>query len=148
MKILDLSAGKRGIWFDKNFPLTLYVDKRTVVKPDLVADTRANLVVFDPPHANFGENGNMTKDYGHHTGAEIADTIAQTAREAHRVTADDALMAFKWNDHARRLDNVLGLLAPYWLPLFGQKVSYRTARGNATYWVMLLKSNCVPGVRA
>lgn len=66
--------------------------------------------------------------------AEIARIIGETAKEAHRVAADDALMAFKWNDHSLRLQTVLRLLQPYWEPLFGHGVTHQQ---RGTSWVML-----------
>lgn len=135
MNILDLSAGNRAVWFNKNYPDAFYVDCRAEVKPDLVADTRAlppevgkdyDLVVFDPPHVNFGANAEMSKTYGHHTTADIRDIIKGSAKEAHRVTREDALMAFKWNDHDQRLESILALMDSWWEPLFGHKTSVRT----------------------
>jgi len=143
MKILDLSAGNRAIWFNKNHPLATYLDKRESVKPDIVCDTKAipeaagsgfDLVVFDPPHMNCGPNSNMSKVYGYHTTAEILDTIKGTGSEAHRVTNANALMALKWNDHDIRLQRVLDLL-PQWEPLFGHLT--KDGPGSKTYWVML-----------
>jgi len=147
MKIVDVSAGNRAVWFDRHHPLATYVDIRPEVKPDVVADSRAlpanwagkyDLVVFDPPHKNNGNNGKMTKNYGHHTAEQITSIIRDTAREAHRVSRPAALMAFKWNDHTRKLSSVLPLLAPFWAPLFGHGVSHQQ-RSSATSWVMLLR---------
>lgn len=143
MKILDLSAGNRGIWFDKNYPDATFVDIRPEVGPDIVADSRAlpadiggdyDLVVFDPPHKNNSPNFGMARSYGCFNHAEIRSTIAETAKEAHRVARDDALMAFKWNDHSLKLSTVLAMLAPFWQPLFGHGVTHQQ-RGTA--WVML-----------
>lgn len=143
MKILDLSAGRRAIWFNKNHPMTLYLDKRAEVSPDQVVDTRDipesvgigfDLVVWDPPHMNCGPNSNMSKVYGYHTTAEILDTIEKTGREAHRVTKENALMALKWNNHDIRLDRVFALL-PSWEPLFGHLT--KDGPGSQTYWTML-----------
>lgn len=147
MRILDLTAGKRAIWFDKNHPDTVYLDKRPEVNPDLVADSRAlpkvigrdfDLVVFDPPHVNFGKNGHMSQRYGHHTTAEILELIEQAAREAHRVTKPDALMALKWNDHDIKLERVLKLM-PQWEPLFGHLT--KDGPGSKTYWAMLRRKS-------
>lgn len=146
MKILDLSAGNRAVWFDKNYRDALYVDLRPEVEPDVVADTRElpsqigsdfDLIVFDPPHVNFGANAEMSKTYGHHTTADIRDIIAGSAREAHRVARPDALMAFKWNDHDQSFSKILGLMAEWWEPLFGHKTSTRTKHSCTTQWVML-----------
>lgn len=150
MKILDLFAGNRAMWFDRNNPLTTFIDKRAEVSPSIVADTRAlppevgagyDLVVFDPPHVNFGANAKMSKNYGHHTTADIRDIIAGSASEAYRVSRAGALMAFKWNDHDQKLAKVLELLQPYWLPLFGTTTAVRDKHACATYWVMLMRAD-------
>jgi hypothetical protein len=145
MKILDLSAGNRAVWFDKQYRDATFVDIRPEVQPTIVADSRAlpkeftdyDLVVFDPPHVNFSQNAEMSKTYGWHTTAEIRALVELSAAEAHRVTRPDALMAFKWNDHDQKLEKVLALMAQWWEPLFGHKTAIRTAHPSATYWVML-----------
>lgn len=153
VRILDLSAGNRAIWFDKQCKLATYVDVRPEVNPDFIADSRAlpaelqgpyDLVVFDPPHKNNGASGHMTRNYGHHTAREITEIIRGTAREAHRVSRDGALMAFKWNDHTRKLASVLPLLEPFWRPLFGHGVSSQQ-RSSQTSWVMLLRERAQKG---
>lgn len=146
MKILDMSAGNRAVWFNKNYPDCTYVDVRPSVSPTVVADTRDlgdavgegyQLIVFDPPHVNFGANAKMSKVYGHHTTEEIRDIIKRSAMEAHRVSLPDALMAFKWNDHDQKLDKVLALMSDWWEPLFGHVTSMRSLHSSQTYWVML-----------
>jgi hypothetical protein len=142
--ILDLSAGYRGIWYDKRRADVVYLDLREQVRPDLVADSTClpfrrntfDLVVFDPPHANFGARSNMARDYGHRTMQAIVDLVAHTAEEAHRVARAGALLAFKWNDHDRKLAGIVELLTPYWEPLFGALTAERTARGNRTWWLL------------
>jgi hypothetical protein len=147
MKILDLTAGNRAIWFDRKDPRATFVDVRGETEPDFVADARAlpdgvgdgfNLIVFDPPHKNNGATGNMVRNYGHFTHADIVSLIQGGAREAWRVTEPDALMALKWNDHGRTLAGVLPLLTPYWEPLFGHGVSSQQ-RSSQTTWVMLAR---------
>ncbi len=150
MKILDLSAGRRAIWFDKNNPLAVFVDKRAEVEPDFVADTTAlpdeigtgyDLVVFDPPHMNCGKNSNMSRVYGYHTTAQILALIEGTAKEAHRVTGSGALMALKWNDHDIKLQRVFDLM-PQWEPLFGHLT--KDGPGSKTYWAMLRRKDLTP----
>jgi hypothetical protein len=145
MKILDLSAGRRAIWFNKNHPSATYLDKRAEVNPTLVCDTNEipdaagsgfNLLVWDPPHMNCGPNSNMSRVYGYHTTAEILDTIRRTNREAHRVSAPGAVMAFKWNDHDISLERVMGLM-DMWEPLFGHLT--KDGPGSQTYWVMFAR---------
>lgn len=106
VRILDMSAGNRAVWFNKSHPDCLYLDRRESVNPDIVCDTRKlpaevgegyDLIVFDPPHKNCGPNSNMSKTYGHSTTAEILSTIEGSGREAARVSKPSALMALKWN---------------------------------------------------
>jgi hypothetical protein len=147
MRILDISAGKRAVWCDKRHRDTVYVDVRPEVKPDIVADARAlpladggfDLVVFDPPHVNFGANSNKARDYGHHTTAAIREIVAGSAKEAWRVSRPGALMSFKWNDHDQKLAKVLALMAQWWEPLFGHVTSVRAKHVCQTQWVMLMR---------
>lgn len=143
MKILDLSAGNRAVWFNKEHPLAMYLDKRASVKPDIVCDTNCippaagsgyDLVVFDPPHMNCGPTSNMSKVYGHHTTAEILELLAKTSAEAHRVSRPDAFMALKWNTHDISLKRVFALM-PNWEPLFGHLT--KDGPRSQTYWIML-----------
>lgn len=151
-KILDLSAGNRAMWLDKNNHLTTFLDKRESVNPTFVCDTTKipfkvgrgfDLVVFDPPHENVGANSHMAKHYGHSTREEIIKTIIGSGIEAHRICKRNALMAFKWNDHAFKLDKVLDLLKPHWAPLFGSHMKNRGGKDAKTqsFWVMLLRQD-------
>lgn len=146
MKILDLSAGNRAVWFNRNHPDAVYVDVRPEVEPTFVADARAlpaevgegyDLVLFDPPHKNNGADGNMARNYGHWTADEIRSVVVGTAKEAHRVTKPNALMAFKWNDHTWKLQTVLTMLDPWWEPLFGHGARGQQRHATMTFWVML-----------
>lgn len=143
MKILDLSSGNRAIWFNKNHPMAMYLDKREEVNPTIVCDTNSipesvgsgfGLVTWDPPHMNCGPNSNMSKVYGYHTTAQILETIEKTGVEVHRITNQNALMALKWNTHDIKLKRVFDLL-PQWEPLFGHLT--KDGPGSQTYWVML-----------
>ena len=157
MKILDMSAGNRAIWFNKRHPDCLYVDIRAEVNPDLVCDMREghpaihnntyNLIIFDPPHVNFGANANMTKTYGHHTSAEIRDIIRGSAYQAWICGKPGSLMAFKWNDHDQSFKSVLALMDDWWEPLFGTTTSTRTRHkgktNTTTQWVMLKRRDAI-----
>ena len=149
MKIIDLSAGNRAVWFDKNHRDAVYVDVRPEVEPSIVADARAlpaevgtgyDLIVFDPPHKNSGAAGNMSvRSYGHWTAEQITDILTGTAREAHRIAKPDGLMALKWNDHTRKLSSVLALISQWWEPLFGHGAEPQQRGRSTTHWVMLRK---------
>jgi hypothetical protein len=148
-RILDMTAGNRGIWFDKQHPAAVFVDIRPEVGPDLIADSGAlpnsignnfSLVLLDPPHYNTGANSNMAKSYGHHTAAEIRNFIVRAAKEAHRVTAPDALLAFKWSTKGLVLKSVLPLFSPWWIPLFGTATTQSVQR-HLNYWIMLRRAD-------
>lgn len=143
MKILDLSAGNRAVWFNKNHPLAMYIDKRKKVNPTVVCDSRKipytvgygfNLVCWDPPHCNTGKNSNMAKSYGHTTTKQILSLIKKTAKEAHRICHENALMALKWNNHDIKLQRLFDLM-PDWEPLFGHLT--KDGPRSQTYWIML-----------
>jgi 23S rRNA G2069 N7-methylase RlmK/C1962 C5-methylase RlmI len=145
VKILDLTAGRRAVWFNKNHPLATYVDRRAEVVPTHVADSTNlppqvgkdfDLVIFDPPHLNCGPNSNMSRVYGYHTTKQILDLVAGVNREAHRVTKPRALMAMKWNTHDIRLQRVFDLM-PLWEPLVGHLT--KDGPSSQTYWVLLLR---------
>lgn len=145
-RILDLSAGNGAVWFGERPPGVVAVDRRhctETVRADSrflpFRDDAFDLVVFDPPHTNFGANGKMTAAYGHSTMPEIRDLIAATAAEAARCTRAQGLMALKWSDRDTGLPAVLGLM-PMWRPLFGHHVAQRARRASSdrvstTWWL-------------
>lgn len=145
MKILDLSAGNRAVWFNKRHPDAVYLDIRPEVKPDVICDSRCipdllngfDLLVFDPPHTNYGPNSNMSRVYGYFKTKEILDTIEKTAIEAHRVSNTEAILILKWNDHDIKLERVLKLM-PQWEPLFGHLT--KDGPGSKTYWVTMRRN--------
>lgn len=148
LRILDLSSGNRAMWFDKENPLVTFLDKRPEVNPTFICDTTNipeevgkdyDMVVFDPPHENTGARSNMATRYGYSTRTQIVETIKGTGKEAHRVSRNNALMAFKWNDKAWDLDTVLSWLEPYWVPLFGSHLRNQggPAAKTQSFWVLL-----------
>jgi tRNA G10 N-methylase Trm11 len=144
VKILDMSAGKRNIWFQRLYPDTVFIDKRPEMFPDVVADSHHlpfpdglfDLIVFDPPHMVHGESSMMAKYYGSLSGTEIKDLIHQSSLEAYRVSTPQAMLSFKWNDHDVRLDHTLPLMEG-WEPLFGH--NFKAGRRSETYWVLCRK---------
>lgn len=104
-------------------------------------DNSIDSVITDPPHVNFGANAEMSKTYGHHTSEDIRSIVSGSAKEAHRVSKPDALMAFKWNNHDQSFNKVLALMSEWWEPLFGHATSVRTKHNCQTQWVMLRRRN-------
>lgn len=148
LKILDLSAGKRSVWFNRLQDDVVFVDIREAVCPTVVADTTQlpfqqeffDLIVFDPPHVTHGSGSKMAEYYGAFPADVIRDMIARSSAEAFRVSTTNALMAFKWNDHDVKLGRILALLEG-WEPLFGHKVAGRTKHRSSSYWCLLKKKS-------
>jgi SAM-dependent methyltransferase len=155
--VLDACCGSRMMWFDKNDPRALFIDKRAevhentdvthpgrspcVVAPDVVADFTQmpfadavfRVVVFDPPHitaSRSGKQGRFRKIYGVLPNDWQA-LLRAGFSECFRVLRPQGLLVFKWSEHCYPLKDVLAL-TPH-KPLFG----HRTTR--STHWYVFLK---------
>ena len=149
IRILDATAGFRGIWFDKNEEHTIYIDIRPETNPDYVMDCTKtnfpdkffNLIVFDPPHIGTTPNNKGIMGKRYHGGlrtSEIRELIKKAFKEFYRILKDDGFVLFKWNNHDQKLPKILSLIENF-KPLFGQKVSVSTKHVSRTYWVCLIK---------
>jgi SAM-dependent methyltransferase len=148
MKILDATAGPRGIWFDKEYPDATYIDVRTepgVTHPGneaqdcrhtRFADGEFDLVIFDPPHMAIGPKAEMAKRYGSFSTAYIRELVADAFREFHRVLRPDGLVAFKWNDHDTPMSKLLPTIHGF-DPLVGVRIAQRLHHQSETSWVLL-----------
>lgn len=150
--ILDACCGSRMFWFDKENPLTTFMDireldtvlcdKRTLkVKPDVLADFREmpfedntfKLVVFDPPHLKqLGQNSWMAQKYGVLFPTWEND-LKQGFSECMRVLDLHGVLIFKWNESQIKLNDVLNLFPIK--PLFG----HVTGRQAKTIWCAFIK---------
>jgi hypothetical protein len=150
MRVLDVTAGYRGIWFNKKDPVAVFTDIRPEVKPDYIMDLREDcshifdpetfdLIIFDPPHTTWGPRSQVGKRYGVFHASEIRDIIQKGAIQIHRILKDDGFLVFKWNTHEMSLEKILALM-PQFRPLFGQKTATRTKHASSTYWVVLIKN--------
>lgn len=149
--VLDMTAGSRMMWFDKNNSLATFVDKRVQheelpsghvidVRPDIVADWTLglpfedesyNLVMFDPPHLiHAGDNSWLAKKYGKLDTDNWQEIIRLGFNEAMRVLKPYGTLVFKWNDSQIILPELLKEI-PY-EPLFGQK-------RQKTHWLVFMK---------
>lgn len=151
--ILDMTAGSRMMWFDKDNENVVFVDKRRCyerldtghvinVQPDVVADWSQNhglpfddnsfhLVLFDPPHLiHAGEHSWLAKKYGTLNADNWQAIIKAGFTEAMRVLKPNGTLVFKWNDSQITLPNLLAQI-PY-EPLFGQK-------RQKTHWLVFMK---------
>lgn len=162
IRILDATCGPKTIWYQKNHPGVVFLDKRrenintlqngnslrtrrTIrIQPDFVGDFTClpfkdnvfDVVVFDPPHIIRKQKvtmGIMEMKYGCLYEAEYKKVLTQGCRELFRVLKDNGVLVFKWCETYRSLSDVLSLF-PY-RPLFGT----RTGQRNNTHWVFFIK---------
>ena len=157
--VLDATCGSRMIWFDKENPLAVYVDRREVddeeiwrskdgkeirrltIKPDVIAsftdlpfsDDTFYLVVFDPPHLNrVGDNAWICKKYGRIDG-DLKKTLRDGFDECMRVLKPYGTLIFKWNEVQISVSEVIDAIGQK--PLFGS----RNGKNNKTIWMTFMK---------
>ncbi|HEV2519450.1 MAG TPA: class I SAM-dependent methyltransferase [Thermoplasmata archaeon] len=149
MKILDATAGNRGIWINKAYPGATFIDIRPGTHPQNLlvdcrhtsfADGEFDLVVFDPPHMSIGPRAQMAQRYGSFSTGYIRELVAEAFREFRRVLRPDGLVAFKWNDHDTPLQKVLDLATGF-EPLVGVRVAQRIHHESETSWVLLRRAD-------
>ena len=158
-KILDATCGSRMIWFNKNHPNCLYVDKRILhgeaiwkstkkdsvrkvdIEPDVLADftdlpfsdETFYLVVFDPPHLlHIGDNAWMCKKYGK-LPQDWQKVIHDGFAECMRVLKTNGTLVFKWNEYDIPVKEVIK--ATGYEPLFGN----RSGKQGKTHWMCFIK---------
>ncbi|TYC49923.1 SAM-dependent methyltransferase [Weissella muntiaci] len=150
-RVLDMTAGSRMMWFEKDNPIATFVDKPVEyeelptghvidVNPDVVADWTKGLpfddnsfdgAVFDPPHLiHAGDSSWLAKKYGTLDELTWPFIIRDGFDEAMRVLKPNATLVFKWNDSQIPLPELLAEI-PY-RPLFGQK-------RKKTHWLVFMK---------
>jgi SAM-dependent methyltransferase len=150
-RILDVTCGPRGMWFDKKNPETLYCDIRREehlikgylysVDPDLIvdftcmpfADNSFCLVVFDPPHIkNLTKSSWVRRKYGV-LGPEWGADIKAGFDECMRVLKPNGVLIFKWSVSRIKLSVVLTVIGEK--PIFG----HTTGLKNGTIWMTFIK---------
>ena len=158
-RILDCTCGARGIWFDKENPMTLYTDCRKedyhgtfgkkqghidmVIDPDMVVDftkmpfgdNTFRLVVFDPPHIQgLQDNSWLRKEYGS-LDKNWRQVIHDGFYECMRVLEPYGILVFKWSEvqiPASELWKAIGQK-----PLFG----HHSGKKMNTFWGIFMKGN-------
>lgn len=157
--VLDACCSTRGFWFDKQDNRALFMDRRKeecrikpdaghparnlIVSPDIVADFTDMPfpdetfwhVVWDPPHARFGETSVMAKTYGTLMGTDWREMIRGGFSECWRVLVPGGTLIFKWCEWEIPLREVLAQIPER--PLYGH-ISGKRAQ---THWVAFLKPN-------
>ncbi len=150
--VLDACCGAKMMWFDKNNPVTLFLDERRVdetlcdgrqlvINPDMVGDFRAmsfpdnsfSLVLFDPPHMiHLGQKSWLAKKYG-----TLLPTWREDLRagfeECFRVLKPYGVLVFKWSEAQIKAREVIELSPE--VPLFGSR-----SRGKVdVIWFVFMK---------
>jgi len=156
-KILDVCCGTKAFWYNKQDERVLFQDVRSgkceikpdkghphrtlLVDPDVVGDFTKMvfpdetfyIVVFDPPHANFGQSSVMAKTYGSLRGYDWRELLRGGFAECFRVLKPNGTLVFKWNEWEIPLRKILELTPAK--PLFGH-ISGKRAN---THWVCFIK---------
>jgi SAM-dependent methyltransferase len=154
--VLDACCGPKGMWFDKQNPYAIYMDRRrethvdtypcgtktNVIDPCVVADFSAmpfpdesfRLVVFDPPHIEQTGTSQITKKYGSLQG-DWREMLRAGFAECFRVLKPEGVLIFKWNDCRFPVRDILKLTPEK--PLFGHK----SGKKMGTHWVTFIKQN-------
>lgn len=155
--ILDICCGLRAMWFNKQHPNAIYLDKRIrepgfddfrpnfSIKPDIQCDwanlpfddKSFRLVVMDPPHIITHEDSHrMVKYYGHLENETWKEEIKIGFEEAWRVLDDYGILIFKWSEASIKKKDVLHVLDRQ--PLFGHPNGSRVP----CHWLTFMK---IPG---
>lgn len=167
--VLDATCGGRMIWFDKNNPLALFVDRRVMIDetiyqsadkkvtrkhtiaPDVVADftdlpfedNTFYHVIFDPPHLKtLGENSWMCKKYGK-LPSNWREVIKDGFNECMRVLRPFGTLVFKWNEAEISTKELIETIECK--PLYG----CRSGKASKTHWMVFIKEtkkNNIKGV--
>ena len=162
MRILDASASNRSMWYQKNNPFTVFIDRRcgkeymvsenskfknnraVYLFPNVQAvwqhlpfvDQSFDLVVFDPPRL-FKDQGKklslMSKKYGVFYNHSWKQELSEGIIELFRVIKPQGMFILKWNEIDKPVNEVLKLF-PY-SPLFGSRVGQK----NNTHWITFMK---------
>lgn len=162
IKILDATAGSRGIWVQKNHPYVTFMDKRKgkfvsyqspkdkrtfVVNPDVVAtwdnmpfeDESFDMVVFDPPHIIKKQKtpSRLEIQYSYLDKDNWQQILKDAFVNLFRVLKQDGTLILKWCESNKPIEDILKL-SPY-QPLFANKTINHNPKSKDSYMVIFLK---------
>jgi len=164
MKILDATAGFRGIWYQKNHPFVTFMDirkekidsktknvkfssrRRWNINPDVVSewkdapfpDNYFDMVIFDPPHLLGNKNNKLSalqKEYGYLNKDTWRQEIKQGVGKLFQILKPNGIFVFKWCENSIKVEEVIKLF-PY-KPLFGSNT--KSKGHTANYWILFIK---------
>ena len=167
MKILDATCGTKDMWYQKNHPYVIFMDKRKGtfyykypnspkkveyhVEPDVVSewkdapfpDNYFDMIVFDPPHIiQNSTKGSMPTKYTILNPNNWQMVLKEGIKKLFDILKPDGIFIFKWCEtekfpHPVSIDNVLKLF-PY-KPLFGSNSKSKRKNSANIYWIVFLK---------
>ena len=150
---IDVTAGYRMMWKNKNPPNTIFMDKNkeSVRPPDIIAvwskmpfrDNVFETVFFDPPHKLGRTTGRgiwATPSNKGYYGIDISKTKFRTetyhgTREFLRVANR---LCLKWNDIELPIDRVLTLLPKAWKKVSHLIIDKELKTKTLTHWVTFI----------
>jgi len=170
-RILDATAGYRGIWTTKEDDRVLWIDIESEldVKPDLILDCvntgfedkRFHTIFFDPPHS-FGRQKNsgfhqtpskklMKEKWGsagsyygfdkYPTKRTLLSFINKAQKEFGRILTDDGCLWFKWGEIHTSWDAISPFFSD-WIEMMKFEVAFQgKVKGCRTWWICLMKNN-------
>ena len=163
MKILDATAGSRGIWYQKDLPFVTWMDKREGtfvhyvspkrkryynVKPDLVATwdnmpfekETFDMVVFDPPHLvkkPSKTKSRMEIQYSYLDKDTWRGTLQTAFKELFKVLKPNGFLVLKWCENNIRIMDIIKL-SPY-PPMFANMSLEHNGSERNSYMVVFSK---------
>ena len=162
-KILDVTCGNRGMWFQKNEPHTIYCGKRKeewdgrfgkvlnkkgeqkrlhlVIDPDIQCDftdlpfnsESFNLVVFDPPHIENLSDDAWMRKQYGSLDGDWKPMIRRGMDECFRVLKPYGVLIFKWSEVSVSTREILDVIGRK--PLFG----HQSGKKMNTHWMCFMK---------
>ena len=168
-RILDATAGYRGIWTTKEDDRILWIDINSEIdyKPDILVDCantgfddkRFHTIFFDPPHS-FGRTKNtgfhqtpshkVSKEKwgvnGTYYGFDVYPTkrallafINKAQKEFQRILMDDGILWFKWGE----IHSTWSAISPFfsdWKEMMKFQICPNgQLKGCRTWWIALMK---------
>ena len=163
MKILDATAGYRGIWYQKNHPFVTWMDARKGkftsyynpknqrtydVNPDVVttwdnmpfSDNEFDMIVFDPPHIVKKPSESKCRMEIQYTSLDKNNwqkTLQDGFKHLFRVLKPCGILVLKWCETDIKIMDVIKL-SPY-QPLFANMSLEHNGSERNSYMVIFLK---------
>lgn len=142
MKIIDLTAGTKSMWFDNTLDVVfcdLNPKSWDVIKCDWskgflpFPPDSFDLVVFDPPHLtkSYAGTGFIAEKYGYLFETWESD-LKHAFEQIERISKPGATIIFKWNERQISLKKVLPHI--HMKPLFG----HTTGNKGQTIWMLFI----------